>query len=191
MVAIKQRVFNVAIITPYLTEGLERFALCGKDMREQASKYGYSPENLAGKKFIWTQNKAMTKIITPGYENGDKREQLYEDRLREADFVIAGCTSDGEMEVRGLKGSGLIIARYSTFYGRESDYTGNRPEQSGYSLDIPKDTNIVRILLAHDPFLEGLVERDQRKIEGSIAELNEDLNQSILVTPYLVEALKR
>ena len=113
--------------------------------------------------------KIQVEIMTP-YINGeltglDERIQLLELRCicgmrkklerndtKNLNFAIAGCTVPGEMEVRDLKGSGLVIARYSIFYGAPSNYTGNLPEDCGYSLDMPKSAKNVRVLLVQAVF---------------------------------------
>ena len=104
-------------------------------------------------------------------------------------MIIAGSTEPREREVLSMKGSGLIIARYSIFYGGPSNYTGRYPEIGGYSLDIPKDMKAVIELITDVDFLDSIVEREAEKIRLSIEQVNKRIDRPILVTPYLEKAL--
>ncbi|MCX6709249.1 MAG: hypothetical protein NTW67_06415 [Candidatus Woesearchaeota archaeon] len=107
-----------------------------------------------------------------------------------ADFAIAGQSTLGEMEVYVLKGSGLIVARYSKFYPGNSEYTHSSPERAGYSLDIPKKEYVVKDFLSNDRVLEALLSRNEERIEFAVDVFNRWRSAPVLITPYLKEALR-
>lgn len=127
-------------------------------------------------------------ICGPNYSGEEKnREALtFRGTLAQAPILaIAGSTRGGEDEVRGLKGTGIIVARYSIFYGRPSEYTGSSPEEAGYSLDFPKNINTVRSMLRNGDVLEALRSRNKEGIEKALEIFNECYNAPIRTTPYL------
>lgn len=92
-----------------------------------------------------------------------------------ADLVIAGCYTKAEREVEHLKNSKSIVARYSRFFGKPSEYTGKLPEETGYALDLIKGPNpidVVTPLLQYDNFLDGLMEKDGNKIAESAEKIS-------------------
>ena len=183
---IDSKVFSVAILTPYLTENL----VGASDIEKQIEKYGYNPRNLSGVKTFGTEKGNRVLIRSPEYMDGScRRDSVNPKRFRDLTLVIAGSTEPGEQEVRNMKCSGLIVARYSIFYGKNSNYTGNSPQAGGYSLDIPKNVKSVMSLLSSDETLEALAERDEFRIRGALGELNLRLEQPILATTYLSKAL--
>lgn len=197
---------NVAIMTSYLTDDFEaqyaeRKAKCegckdctcnklseffdsvddiAKRVDYQKEKYGYDPNNFKGTRYLETPN-FIVMLETP------EEHEIESPAL--ADFAIAGSTMSKEEMVMAAKGTGLVIARYSVFYGRESDYSGNTADRGGYSLDLPKKVATAKALITHEPFLEGILERDEVKIMDSIGSLNQALEQPVIVTPYLATAL--
>jgi len=177
-------IVKVAILTPYLSDDLAKRADADY-VRLHTEKFGYDPNNFHNVRALESPLGRNVFII--------HRDDL---SFKEAvfgpvgsDFCIAGNTSQGEKEIEMLKGSGLIIGRYSTFYGRCSGYTGNAPEDAGYALDIPKHVEVVRNLLTHDGFLEAVVAREESSIRAALDALNAQLEQPVLITPFLVEAL--
>lgn len=130
------------------------------------------------------------ELKTPKHRVVLDREHEYTELSGLAQLVIAGSTKEVEMDVEDLKGSGLIIGRYSIFYGNPSGYTDVAPEDGGYSLDIPKSVATLKALLTHDGFLDAIVARDETQIREAIDDLNKDLERPVLITPYLSEALK-
>jgi len=184
-----RKTYLVSISTPYLTETIktleEAYESIGKDPRQGVItqiKHGFHPNNLHGKDHLMTRKGNIVLLST--HNNSKIACPVV------ADMDISGCTEDVEIGVKELMGSGLIVARYSIFYGKNSGYTGNSPENSGYSLDIPKNPQTVKALLKNDSFLEALVSRDGSKILRSLGRLNRKLERPILVTPYLEEVLE-
>ena len=180
--------FKVSILTPYLSETLEDFFQGSnpKEFIEQVTLYDYNPDNLSKIPKLLTRNKRAVLLDSPVYFPGSKRT-LFD--TVDADLVIAGSARAGEKEVRMLKDIGLIVARFSIFYGKPSEYTGSLPEEAGYSLDLPKDAAIVEKMLKDDYFLNSITEGDEGKIKDSIRILNRKLRQPILITPYLSKNL--
>ena len=183
----EQRIYRVAIFTPYLLETMGDLANWGiKDGRcpietiaRQIAKYGYDPDNLNNIKTIKTKN-GMVVLETP-QDHGSEMPIL----------GIIGNTESSEDHVKRISGSGLLFARYSIFYGKPSGYTENKPEDVGYSLDIPKDVSTVKALLEDDRTLEAFLLREEKGIRKAIKSLNNKLNHPILITSYLAEALRR
>jgi hypothetical protein len=201
--ATEPRIVRVAILTPYLTNSLENIRNpglakcegCGQTetcdtykaaqeryFKFQVEKAGFNPENFRGVKSIATPN-GLVILETP------RDHTLASPTM--ADFAIAGSTEPGEDEVEGFKGSGLVVARYSMFYGNPSRYSGRTPEQGGYALDIPKEVSTVKAILSDDRFLDAIVARDESRIREAVEGLNKSLAQPVLITPYLSVALSQ
>ncbi len=181
--------YKVAILTPYLSEGIEQFSSPAQFV-QQALLYGYDPNNLNGLEFLQTNNGSLVTIDSPHYERGGRKEVQIRD-IENHDLIITGSTEPCEDEVRAMKGTGLIVARFSIFYGKPSGYSGVKPEDGGYSLDLPKAVGCAVALLKSDDVLEALVLREESKIRTAIDELNKGREPvPILITPYLAEALK-
>ena len=172
-----KEIVRIAIATPYLLENISE-SHDAEYVRKQIEMFGYDPNNLINERKIITDKNIVA--IDTAEEHSKLRPHL----------MIIGCTRKSEKDVASRKGSGLLFARYSIFYGDPSDYTGNYPDDSGYALDMPKDHNIVKALLKHDDFLEAIVERDETKIKSALDNLNSIIAKPILVTSYLAEALK-
>jgi hypothetical protein len=166
-----ERPVKVAIFTPYLTDRAPDYGTWAYEAAEIPDKF---------------KTKKRQVYLEFRFSNGGKRNV----DAKIADLVIAGCTPAGEKEVSNLCKSGTIVARYSKYYGKPSGHTGKKPEQSGYSLDLVKRSNYVEALLQNDWFLDGLVEREERKIRNAISGLNLGSWEPIIITPYLAEALK-
>lgn len=166
-----ERPAKVAILTPYLTDRAPKYGDLAWEASELANSF---------------KTKKRQVCLEFEYSNGEKRKVNAEF----ADLVIAGCTQGGENEVIRLSKSGAIIIRYSQFYGKPSGHTGRMPEESGYSLDLVKRSDDVERLLKNDWFLDGLVEREGRKIRNAISGLNLGNWTPIIITSYLAEALK-
>jgi hypothetical protein len=181
--------YNIAILTPSLTESVECFDNPIHFIQNLAL-YGYDPDNLNGIKLLSTDKGNIVRIWSPEYD-GLYREDVRKYELENSDLVIAGSTERGEYEVNQLKDSGLIVARYSIFYGSRSGYSSEKPEETGYSIDIPKSVTCVNRLLQSDKTLEAIASRDESRIISAIDELNSG-NESypILITPYLTKALE-
>jgi len=129
----------------------------------------------------------LVRLDSPNYD-GRKRASLMGMGFNPA-LVIAGSTEPGEDEVEGLKGTGLVVARYSMFYGGPSGYSGRSPGDGGYALDIPKDVGVVRDLLTDDNVLDALVARELGGLVGALDSFNQGRIQPVLATPYLETAL--
>jgi hypothetical protein len=180
--------YKVAVLTPYLTQGIDSFK-CPMEFIEQLS-FGYDPFNLSGLKFLQTSKKNIVTIKSAQYDGTWRCKTMFEN-VKDSDLIISGSTEAGEEEVRSFKGSGLVVARFSIFYGGNSDYTGSSPESAGYSLDLPKSVGCAVALLTNDNCLEAIASREEVKVRAAIAELNKGHEQApVLITPYLAEALK-
>jgi hypothetical protein len=177
------RGFNVALLTPYLSSTIENIVNAGYDPKIQIDKYGFDQNNLNGVKVIETEKQNKVFLIAP--VNGCYLGNLNPKKIKDLTLAIAGCTEQGEEEVRNMKGSRVVVARYSIFYGGKSDYTGSSPEEAGYSLDIPKNIKSVIALLRSDEILEAIQDRDGFRVKNALSGLNTRLEQQILATPYL------
>jgi len=196
----EQKIYRVAVLTPYLIESIQDISKWARDrgkcpvevIEKQSKLYGYDPKNLNGKNSLETQKKNRVLLETPKLDGftttyGEMVSPLKKENIL---MAIAGCTEDFEDLVKRHKGSGLLFARYSIFYGNKSNYTGNSAETAGYSFDIPKDVETVKALLRSDAFLESLVAREECRIARSLDALNKKLKDPVLATPYLKEALE-
>ena len=172
---------KIALCTPYLYKSAETFETDQQELEKQMQKYGYNPANFHNTKFLET-NKYLLHLA-----NGNDHQT---ERPEDCHLMIAGCTEDTEQNVFRLKSSGALIARYSIFYGKPSGYTNIKPEDAGYSFDIPKDIDTVKAFLTNDQLLESILEREEQKIRNAVNSLNKNIAAPILITPYLTEALK-
>jgi len=183
-----RRQMKIAILTPYLTESARSVEswYSKKFLEEQEEKYEFDPNNLSDVDGV--------RLPRLNVQIKSANPQGYVDDVlnlaRNSDFVITGSARGTEGEVMSLKGSGVLVARYSIFYGGPSNYTGRRPEDGGYAFDIPKNTDTVRKLLTEQPFLEAILDRDEERIRTALHGLNMQLQgRPVLATPYLTEAL--
>lgn len=193
----QNKVFKVGVLTPYLMEDVAAFSnMCEgtKDFIAQVLIYGYDPKNFINLKLFKTQSHVVS--LEKLY---DKTGCFIKDvyvlsklfDIKTFNLIIAGSTEDAETVVNGLKNFNLIVARYSIFYGKPNGYTGKLPEETGYSLDIPKQTSAVKALLHDDNALDALIAREEMKIKKALKNLNKTLSPPILITPYLSEVLKK
>ncbi len=107
------------------------------------------------------------------------------------DLYIAGAVEAMEANVMHAMNDGLLVARFSIFYGGPSHYTGRLPHEAGYSFDIPKSVDSVKTFLTDDDCLEALASRNPSRIRESLAKLNMNLRNPIIATPHLEVALSR
>ena len=189
---------RVAILTGYLHESLEDMFVNAPNPGwafSQIAQFGYNPvDSLSGIKVITTP-KFRVELTNPkgtdrnshSYENSFFYETLLDPK---AILAIAGSAKDIEESIREYKNAGLIVARYSIFYGNPSNYTGRSAAESGYALDIPKDVSTVKRMLTCDPLLESLAQRDEKAIKESLRVLNQNLERPVLITPFLHETLQ-
>ena len=112
------------------------------------------------------------------------------ERLKCADIVISGSAYAAEANVRDVSWSGLIVGRYSKFYGGPSEYTRRLPAQSGYAFDIPHDYAAVIEMLTYDDVLEAILARDVKQIRTAVDELNKTLYQPVHCTEHLATAVQ-
>lgn len=174
-----RRIIEVALLTPYLTLGPSDFP--SGSLKVEIERYGYNSQNF----------KDVERIITPEFcVLINKSQRFYHDLPIKGDLVIAGSAEDSEEVINRIHGSGLIVARYSIFYGGNSRYTNQSPAQGGYALDIPKNHGTVEQFLNNDKMLDALITRDEKKIRSALDGLNATLAQPILATSYLSEALE-
>jgi hypothetical protein len=178
-----KQTFNVELLTPYLSENFEKYRT-KREIFGEMVLHGYNPSNFNEERFLETPERQVI-LDAPSYRSGRRTFET----VNNTDLVIAGSTEPGEKEVRGLKDSGLIVARFSIFYGGPSNYTGSTPESAGYSLDIPKSVATVRTMLTDNDMLDALVSKEEARIRNSLDNLNSNLENPIVATPFLAEAL--
>ncbi len=175
-----KKIVRVAVLTPYLTERLSRHDHSEGFIQEQKEMFGYDPHNLNGERTLETPER-IVRLETPG-------DHTMPCPL-EADMIVAGSVDFVEDRVMALKRTGVIVARYSIFYGGPSKYTGRTPEESVYAIDIPKQVSAARALLTDDGVLKALEARDARLTREALAILNATLPQPVIATSFLEEAL--
>lgn len=187
------REIKVAILTPYLTENLKSLVEESPSkewLSFQIEKAKYNPNNFSEVDKIKTGRNIVSLLKIPGVErlNDDILSKIMQQAKQ--GFTIAGSTEDFEDFFMNKKGTGAIVARYSIFFGGNSKYTGRSPAESGYSLDIPKNPEIVKTLLREDNFLDSIRARDESGIISALDNLNKRISTPVLTTPYLSEALQ-
>jgi hypothetical protein len=170
----------VALITPYLRDNLSDRGESEEYIKMQIEKYGYNPNNFNGQRFLKTENKLVFFETPDNHIISDPRN---------ADLLFIGCAGDSVGLVNSAKPFGTVVARYSIFYGGKNDYTGELPENEGYSIDMPKDVDTVRCMLSNDNVLEALIARNENQLRTALDKLNSSLDRPILATPYLSHAL--
>jgi len=168
---------RVVLATAYLREQMEK-DYSEEYVAKQREKFGYNPNNFATVNMV-EAGRFCVELLKER-SDVDTRPHL----------IIAGATEPQEELTESLKGSGLIVARYSVFYGGPSNYTGKYPDEAGYALDIPKNMDAVRALLSDEACIEALLLREESKISTSMNALNKKLAQPVIVTPYLTQALR-
>jgi len=181
---------KVAILTPYLTESLQsmvRESPSKKWLSYQVEKAAYSPNNLSDMEIIQTKRNKVR--LLKAKENEDDATLCGWIKQARNGFSISGSTKFLENLIRTKKGTGALVARYSIFYSKPSEYTGRSSEESGYAFDIPKNPEIVKAMLNHDDLLEAIVERKADTIQRALKEFNRNRPKPILATSYLPEAL--
>jgi len=172
---------KVAILTPYLIRSFSDIK-DPEEMKAQIEKFGFDPDNLAGTSSLFTPKGKVVRLET--CENHTLASPML------ADLVISGCAGIQEIIVRAAMSTGAVIARYSIFYGKPSEYTGLLPEEAGFALDIPKNVKTVKSMLTNDELLDALVSREHSKIQEAIKALNRNLSEPILITHHLESVLK-
>lgn len=187
------RDIQVGILTGYLYESLEKMIAEAPSFEyalSQIFEFGHPPENLSGIKHFTTP-KFRVHLRNPE-ENGNSYGQGFYPCLGDprSAFIISGSAEQVEERIIGAKNSGILIARYSIFYGKNSNYTGRTAGESGYAFDMPKDVATARKLLTTDSVLEAIAARDEKAICESLDVMNRDLKYPVLVTPFLHEALQ-
>lgn len=175
----------IGLSTPYLTKDQASFVeKCPTDLEDQIKRCGWDPNNLSGVRVL-DSGKYNVILVDPEYA-----KEIGKTSPKDVDLLVAGSTPNIEANTTSLMGSGLIVARYSCFYPGASKYTGCYPDTTGYSLDIPKKVEIVKSLLTNGGFLDSIIARDEMQIRKAVHELNRTLEEPVLVTRYLSEALK-
>lgn len=171
----------VALFSPYLYGNLETEYCDDKFIAMQKERFGYDADNFSGKRFI---DSDQHRVIL---ETPDSHTSTGPDDVA---MAIHGSTRPAEAAVAGLRGSGLIVARYSIFFGGPSGYSGNLPERTGYAIDIPKDISAVQALFSNGEFLDAILAREEGPIRSSLEKLSSGLERPVIATPYLSEVLR-
>lgn len=186
----KQNVL-VLVLTPHLTECLD------EELEKTQIKYGYERNNFHSISKLETKSYTVHLIKPPDTQELARKtlnnNEMTKDIAKTIDLVIAGATRPGQEEVKVLKDdkTGLIIARYSTFYPNKNGYTNMTLEEAGYALDIPKKVCVVKTLLRNDKFLKAITKRDEAKIIDAITGFNKGSGyEPVLISGFLTEALK-
>lgn len=171
----KQNV-RVGVLTPYLARSIDELEPI--EQFEQMVLFRAEPENL----------KDVNYLETPKFR---VRLEKQPEGAMPPPLIVIGSTRQAEVNVLSISTSfpQVVIARYSIFYGGPSGYSGVRPEETGYSLDLPKSVAVATKLLMYDGFLEALVNRSLANLRVALADMNKNLEQPILETPRLEVAL--
>lgn len=181
MIETQKRTINIGLMTNYLTRSFEEWSKKFSDeMQFQIETAKLEKENLAGVRYM----------NTPAFDVRLHSPNEYDVAPGACSLIIAGNTEPNEFWSQSLMGSGILIGRFSIFYGGNSRYTGNSAAQGGYALDIPKSVDTVKAMLQHEPLLEGLLMRDAQLIENGLGSLNSKLSEPVIATPYLSQALQ-
>ena len=180
MINTERKEMLVAVFSPYLYGNLET-ECCDEFVKIQKERFGYNADNFTGKKFI-DSDRHRVILETPDSHTSRGPDDVA--------MAIHGSTRPAEEIVAGLRGSGLIVARYSIFFGGPSGYSGNLPESTGYAIDIPKDINAVQALFSDGEFLDAILAREEGPIRSSLEKLSSGLERPVIATPYLSEVLR-
>src|SRR3989338_10034521 len=166
--------FRVAILTPYLTgEVMEKCVGNGEKLQQQREKYG--AQDLRGVLGQFEEHEPGIYLRRSPLETVLDlccRDQNIGDMLQKADLAVVGCTEEVERDVWFSKKAGFLFARCSIFYGKPSGYSGWTPEEAGYAFDLSKDKEKVLSFLMDEKMGRAILERDLKKIEGSLGEFN-------------------
>ncbi len=167
---------RIGILTPYLARSLDELEPI--EQFEQMILFRAEPDNLKDDNYLETP-KFRVKL------------EKQPEGITPPPLIIIGSTRQSEVDVSSIRDNfpQVIIARYSIFYDGPSGYTGVPPEQTGYSLDLPKSVEVAKKLLMHDGFLEALVKRNLAEIRNALIDINRNVEQPILTTPRLETAL--
>ena len=182
---------TVAILTPYLTDSLQSLVERSPSkewLAYQVGKVGYNPSNLSEIEGIRTKRNMVHLLKTKADEDNDTLRNWIQQARN--GFSISGSTESFEDLIKSHKGTGALVARYSLFYGKPSGYTGRSAEESGYSLDIPKNPEIVKAMLTNDDLLEAIRERKADSIQRALIKFNRKMPTPVLATNYLPQALE-
>lgn len=199
----KQKV-HVAVLTPYLNENFEQVLKGRPDYyqcMDKALESGYDRNNFCGisqfetPKHLVLLEKGERVSIDPKASDlciagsNNVMRVMLEQRLPPPAWIALATIMPDIKIIMNWKDSGLIVARYSMSYGGRSK-TGNLPEETGYSLDIPKKVPVVKAFITDDAVLDALVSREEERIRSAIEDFNQDQAEPVLVTPFLREALR-
>ncbi|MAG73247.1 hypothetical protein CL620_02955 [archaeon] len=188
--------FRVGVVTPYLTGSvLEDYKDDENELRLQVGLFG--AQDMRGDlKGFEEQEQGVYKR---GRQTIDMRDWNDDERyaiFAAADLAVVGCTRDAEQDVYFAKSreSGFVIARCSTFYGRESGYTQISAADAGYAFDVPKAKDVVYKFLTNEEIAKGILARDLSKVVEETKALNSELAKAgrptVLATEYLERALQ-
>ena len=182
---------KVAIITPYLTEVFEQREMSKEEFEFQTTIAGYKSGMLLTEKAIETDFFLVKPWMPKGYSNNASTRKHFLATIQDKpDLVIAGSSPDGELEVGTVMGSGLLVARYSMFFGGPSLYTGLMPQDMGYALDIKKDPEVVQRMLKDDCVLEAILKQSVKGMSEAVEKFNKGTTPDLLVTAYLAQVFK-
>ncbi len=182
--------FEAYILTPYLdpeTIGAKKNLVCSMAGWRQIIK------TVNGTDFLsWNMETEGLKIdVNEAYYsrghtgNATPRRERVISLPNTTGLIISGNTYEGEQEASTLSNEGLLVARYSQFYGDSSSYIRNSPEQSGYSFDFPKRHSVVAKFLGDRATLDAILEKNPAKVKEAIGKLNTRLDEPILITSQL------
>ena len=171
----------VVIATPYLYKNMAD-EYCYDYVKIQRDKYSYEDNNFS----------TLDELVGGNIKVNLLKLRCNENVLNEANapLYVIGSTRAAEELVEEQKGSGKVIARFSVFYSNPSGYSGDYPEETGYAIDIPKSIETITSFLTHLPTMIALNNRDFDGIIKELDNLNKNLEQPVLATPYLKEALR-
>jgi len=187
----RKREVRVAVLTPYLAGDILKMGFSEEFVKDQTERFGYDPDNLQDVKMITTPDRKVILDSPPMRGPAVSGVEIAKTIMlpSPADLVIVGGNPHMEALVSSMRGSGIVVARYSIFYHGPSRLTGAEPEDAGYAIDIPKSPKIARALISDDRFLDALVARDAPAVRSALESLTERINERIKATPYLEAVL--
>ncbi len=179
---------RIGILTPYLNGN----ALKRAD-EEHVQKYKAQDIRTSLADFVEDQGGIFQKSSSPNIildmRTKDEQNKIF-DVLQQSDLAVVSCTSEAERDTSIFSQTGLFMARCSVFYGHHSTYTGLTPDQSGHAFDLPKDVSIVLSFLTDPMIGNALISRKYGSICEAVENLNSNISQPVIITPYLKSACR-
>lgn len=147
------------------------------NLKWQIARAGYDPNNFRDIDGFETP----THLVRLKKQNPNS---YYIKEMLPLHLAVVGMTLQGRRETRFLNRDGVPVVRYSIHYGHGA-------AERGYAFDIPKKVPLLTRLITFDPFLDGIVAREEKRIREALVVFNKDYQQQpVIATDYLAQALK-